>query len=351
MSARRLLPRLALLLLLVAAIGAGAFHRDQINLATFDALLGALGLWAPLGYVILYSLGTVAFVPGAIFALAGGALFGPIWGSIWNLAGATLGATFAFLIARYILGDWTARKAGGILKRMIDGVEQEGWRFVAFVRLVPLFPFNLSNYALGLTGIPLHHYVLASFICMAPGAIAYTWLGHAGRRALTGETDAVHYGLLALGLIAAIALLPRLIGRLRPSFSWIDVHDLKRQLDGVAPVNIIDVRGPDEFIGPLGHIGRARNIPIAELSGRLAELAGLEREPIVLVCRTDKRSAAAAQTLRAAGFNQVSVLRRGMEQWNEADLAIEKTDRRGGRLRTSDHEPGASSIVVKVTGS
>jgi rhodanese-related sulfurtransferase len=84
------------------------------------------------------------------------------------------------------------------------------------------------------------------------------------------------------------------------------------------------VRGPDEFIGPLGHIEQARNIPIAELSGRLAELAGLEREPIVLVCRTDKRSLAAAQTLRAAGFNQVSVLRRGMEQWNEAGLPIER---------------------------
>lgn len=324
MSARRLLPRLVLLLLLATAIGVAAFHREQINLATLDVLLSVLGLWAPLGYVVLYALGTVAFVPGVIFALAGGALFGPIWGSVWNLIGATLGATSAFLVARYILGDWIARKAGGLLKRMIEGVDAEGWRFVAFVRLVPLFPFNLSNYALGLTRIPLAHYVLASFICMAPGAIAYTWLGYAGRGALTGEADAVRYGLLALGLIAAIALLPRLIDRLRPSFSWIDVGDLKRLLDGAAPVNIIDVRGPDEFTGPLGHIARARNIPVAQLSGRLAELASLENEPIVLVCRTDKRSAVAARTLRAAGFAHVSILRRGMEEWNEAGLPIER---------------------------
>ena len=89
------------------------------------------------------------------------------------------------------------------------------------------------------------------------------------------------------------------------------------------PSLIIDVRGADEFTGPLGHIATARNIPVAELSGRLSELAGLEREPIVLVCRTDKRSAAAAQTLRAAGFTQVNVLRRGMEQWNEAGLPVE----------------------------
>ena len=174
-------------------------HRDQINLATLDAWLGSLGLWAPIGYVILYALATVAFVPGAIFGLAGGALFGPFWGSLWNLLGATLGATLAFLVARYIVGDWVERKAGGLLKRLIEGVDAEGWRFVAFVRLVPLFPFNLSNYVLGLTRIPLHHYVIATLVCMAPGAVAYTWLGHAGRGALTGEVDTVRYGLLALG--------------------------------------------------------------------------------------------------------------------------------------------------------
>jgi rhodanese-related sulfurtransferase len=91
-------------------------------------------------------------------------------------------------------------------------------------------------------------------------------------------------------------------------------------------VTVVDVRGPDEFTGSFGHIATARNIPVAELDGRLAELAelaGLERAPLVLVCRTDKRSATAARTLRAAGFRQVIVLRRGMEQWNDAGLPVE----------------------------
>ena len=87
MSLRRFLPRLALALVVVAAVAWAAVHRDQINLATLDAWLDSLGPWAPIGYVILYALATVAFVPGAIFALAGGALFGPVWGSLWNLAG------------------------------------------------------------------------------------------------------------------------------------------------------------------------------------------------------------------------------------------------------------------------
>ena len=323
MSMRRFLPRLALALLLVAAAAWATVHRDQINLATLDAWLGSLGLWAPIGYMVLYALATVAFVPGAIFALAGGALFGPLWGSLWNLLGATLGATLAFLVARYVGGGWVERKAGGLLKRLIDGVDAEGWRFVAFVRLVPLFPFNLSNYVLGLTRIPLHHYIIATLVCMVPGAVAYTWLGHAGRGALTGEADTVRYGLLALGLLAAIALLPRLIGRMRGSFAWIEANELKRRIDGGEAVTVVDVRRSDEFTGSLGHIATARNIPVAELDSRLTELAGLERIPLVLICRTDKRSATAARTLRAAGFTQVGVLREGMVQWNKAGLPVQ----------------------------
>jgi len=114
MTLARFLPRLALALLLVAAAAWVAVHRDRIDLATLDGWLGSLGLWAPVGYIALYALATVALVPGVVFSLAGGALFGPFWGSILNLMGGTLGATLAFLAARYIGGDWVTRKAGGL---------------------------------------------------------------------------------------------------------------------------------------------------------------------------------------------------------------------------------------------
>ena len=119
------------------------------------------------------------------------------------------------------------------------------------------------------------------------------------------------------------AFLLRLIKRLHGSFAWIEANELKRRLDRGEGVTVVDVRGPDEFLGPLGHIATARNIPVAELEGRLSELAGLEQAPIVLVCRTDKRSATAARTLGAAGFTQVNVLRRGMEEWNETGLPVQ----------------------------
>ena len=217
MSVHRFLPRVSLALLLVAVTAWAAIHRGQINLATLDAELRSFGMWAPIAYIAFYALVTVAFFPGAILSIAGGALFGPVWGSLWNLLGATLGAALAFLAARYIVGDWVERKASGFLKRLMVGVDAEGWRFVAFVRLVPLFPFNLSNYALGVTRIAFPHYIFPTLICMAPGAVAYTWLGHAGREALTDKANAVRDGLLALALIAVIVLLPRLIGRMRGS--------------------------------------------------------------------------------------------------------------------------------------
>ena len=324
MSAQRLLPRVLLLLGVAGVIAWAAINRDRLDLEALDAWLSGLGLLAPFAYLGLYAVGTIAFLPGALFALAGGALFGPVWGSLLNLVGATIGASLAFLIARYLAGSWVAARSGGRLTRLIEGVEAEGWRFVAFVRLVPLFPFNLTNYALGLTRIRFAAYVITSFICMAPGAIAYTWLGHAGREALAGDASAIRYGLMALGLLAAIAFLPRLARRLRgEKFQWIDVGALTDRLRE-GGITVVDVRGPDEFDGALGHIAPALNLPLGELPNRLIEIRASRDLPVILVCRTDKRSASAATILSDAGFRDVRVLRGGMEQWNRDGLPVDR---------------------------
>ena len=78
------------------------------------------------------------------------------------MLGGTLGAALAFLVARYIARDWVEARAGPRLQSVIRSVDAEGWRFVAFVRLVPIFPYNIVNYLLGLTRIPFHHYVIAT---------------------------------------------------------------------------------------------------------------------------------------------------------------------------------------------
>ena len=322
---RAAFPRLVLALLVAAVAVWLALNRDRLDPALIEGAMHGLGLWAPLGHIVLFALATILFVPGAIFGLLGGVLFGPFWGTALNLAGATLGVTAAFLVARYVAADWVRRKASGRLDRLITGVEAEGWRFVAFVRLVPLFPFNLTNYALGLTRISLTHYVLASLVCMVPGTLAYTWLGHAGREAAAGNTAAIRHGMIALALLAAIAFLPRLLRRLRGQGQprWVEVDELANRLKVAPGIAVIDVRGPDEFTGQLGHIADASNMPVDKLPQRIMEISALKDRPVILVCRTDKRSTTAATLLCDAGFRDVGVLRGGMEQWNQKGLPVE----------------------------
>lgn len=207
--------RIVLVLLLVGAVTWAFTYRNHIDVVALEELVATGGIWGAVIYVAVYGIATVLFLPGTVFGLAGGALFGPVLGTVVNLIGATVGATLAFLVARHLAADWVAAKSGQRLGRLMAGVEAEGWRFVAFTRLVPLFPFNLLNYALGLTRIDLLPYMLASAICMAPGTIAYTYLGYAGREALAGGEGVVQKGLLALGLVAVIAFLPRIVRRMR----------------------------------------------------------------------------------------------------------------------------------------
>jgi len=207
--------RIIVFAFLIAGIATAVTYRKQFNFAALEGWLASAGVMAPLLFIGIYAISTVLLLPGSVLTIAGGVLFGPVWGTFYNLTGATIGATMAFLIARYLASDLVSRKIGGRLKQLVEGVEAEGWRFVAFVRLVPLFPFNLLNYMLGLTRIRLFHYVVTSFVCMLPGAIAYTYLGYAGRNAVAGGEGMVQKALLGLGLLALAAFLPRIVRHLR----------------------------------------------------------------------------------------------------------------------------------------
>lgn len=301
-------------LALLTAIGLGLAFRERLDAAALEAWVTSAGVAGPLLFMGLYALATVFFLPGSVLTLAGGALFGPVWGTLWSLTGAALGAALAFLVARHLGAEWVERRAGPRLIRLSDRVAAEGWRFVAFVRLVPLFPFNLLNYALGLTRIRFPAYLLASWVFMLPGALAYTWLGYAGREAVAGSQGLIQKGLLALALLASAAFLPRLIAKLRER-PMLEVGELKRRLDSGGDLLVLDVRSSADFVGEQGHLGVARNLPLEELPRRLDELEPHLERPVALVCRTDRRSAKAALMLAAAGFGDVHVVRGGMTAW------------------------------------
>lgn len=314
--------RFALGAALVAGLVAAGVHRDALGGEALAEWFAQAGAWAPVAFVALYAAATVVFLPGSVLTLAAGALFGPVPGALYSLAGATLGATLAFLAARYLAGDWAPRKAGMRLGQLMDGVDAEGWRFVAFVRLVPLFPFNLVNYALGLTRIGLAPYVLASALCMLPGALAYAWLGHAGREAIGGSDGAIRNALLALALLAAVAFLPRIARRFR-SADAITPQRL-RALLVEGGVHVVGLRDALEFRGEAGHIGGARNIPLPELPSRIEELAAWREGGLVLICRTHVRSGKAARLLATRGFGGLLLVRGGMNAWGSLNYPTER---------------------------
>lgn len=320
MKAGRIL-RALLWIALGTGIAVAIAYRGRFDVASLEGWIRGAGAGAPLLFMAVYALGTLLFLPGSALTLAGGALFGPVLGTLYNLTGATIGATLAFLAARYLGAAWVERKAGARLQRLNRGVEAEGWRFVAFVRLVPLFPFNLLNYALGLTRIRLGTYVLASYLFMLPGAVAYTYLGYAGREALTGGAGLVRKALLALALLALVAFLPRLIGRLRKR-PMLSVPALKARLAAGDKVLVLDVRTEADYVGDSGHIPGARNLPLEELPQRITELGEFLETPIAVVCRTDKRSARAERLLAGQGFADVQVVEGGMTAWARAGLAV-----------------------------
>jgi len=201
--------RIALAVVLAAFMAAVVWRHHDYDIGALQASVQLYGWWGWLAFILIYAMCAPIGVPGLALTVAGGLLFGPLWGTLYNLTGATLGAVLAFLAARYIGGDWV----GGRFKRVVAGIESEGWRFVLFMRLVPLFPYNLLNYALGLTRIPLAHYALASLVGMAPGAAAYTYLGHVGGELAAGDERAVRHGLIGLGVLAAAVFIPLFIRR------------------------------------------------------------------------------------------------------------------------------------------
>lgn len=215
-TGRRAWKPLLLLALLAAAVafvqlsGAARYlQQDQLR-----ALIAGYGALAPAVYILVYALAPVLFLPGLPLTIAGGILFGPFWGVVYTITGATLGASLAFLTARYLARDWVASKLAGPRWARLDlEVERHGWKMVAFTRLIPAFPFNLLNYAFGLTGIRFSHYVLATFFCMLPACIAFIVFSSSLPELIRGKFSPT--ALLGGGLIVTVSLVPLLYRRFR----------------------------------------------------------------------------------------------------------------------------------------
>lgn len=158
-----------------------------------------LGPWGPILLSLFYVVATILFLPGSIITLGAGALFGVWKGFLAAWIGANLGACAAFLLGRTLARDWVDRKASTHprFSAIENAVSREGFKIVLLLRLSPVFPFNLLNYALGLTKVPFWRYAAATLIGMVPGGLMYVYIG-----AAAGSLAAVAAGEVEGGLAA-----------------------------------------------------------------------------------------------------------------------------------------------------
>ena len=175
--------------------------------------INSLGAIGGIVFIGIYIIATLAFLPASLLTLGAGVIFGVIWGSIYVFIGATLGAIAAFLGGRYLAQGWVKEKISSYKKfAIIDkAVSKEGLKIVLLVRLSPLFPFNLLNYAFGITSVSFQDYLIGS-VGMIPGTIMYVYFGSlVGDIALIGSKNQpgniiLHWVIQIMGLIATIAV-------------------------------------------------------------------------------------------------------------------------------------------------
>ena len=172
-----------------------------------------LGVWGPLGFIAVYAAAVVAFIPGVLLTLVGGALFDLGWGTLYVFTAAVLGSSAAFLVSRYLARDLVERHVSDNprFSALDRAIGHQGLKIMFLLRLSPAFPFSFMNYAVGLTGIRFRDYLLAS-VGMLPGTVLYVYYGKlvgdvaALASGVAPEHDAGYYAFLALGLVAAVAV-------------------------------------------------------------------------------------------------------------------------------------------------
>ena len=208
---RNALRVVGVVVLIVAAIFFG--RRVAALVPQFVTWVGGLGALGPVVFVVGYAAAVVGFVPGSLLTLAGGALFGVVHGVGYVFLAAVIGSTLSFLIARHLARKAVARRIEGDARfRAIDrAIGEQGRRIVFLLRLSPVFPFSLLNYALGLTRVRLVDYLIAA-LGMLPGTILYVYLGKLGgdvaaaAGGVRAERGVADWALLVVGLVATAAV-------------------------------------------------------------------------------------------------------------------------------------------------
>lgn len=217
------LKKIMLLLIGLTAVGL-FFYLDLDRFLTLESLkdkrqllqryYAEHALLVVAAFMAIYIIQTGLALPGAtILSLAAGAVFGPWLGTLYAVTAASIGATVAFLMTRYLLRDAVINRFGDKLETINTELEHRGLNYLLFLRLIPAFPFFLINLAAGLTRLPLRTFVLGTFLGIIPGGFVYVNAG-AGLASITSRSDiASPRVLVSFALLGLFALLPALYAK------------------------------------------------------------------------------------------------------------------------------------------
>jgi len=208
-------------LLILGVLGAVFFIVWQSGLIdtisdfeAFSAMIERAGYLGYVIYILIFTISAVFSFPSSVITITGGVVFGPIVGALLALTGATFGAAAAFLVSRYLARGFIVDKFGGnaIFKKIEAGVAKNGKDFLILTRLVPVFPYNIQNYAYGVTNINFGQYIVITAITMAPGAFIYAYM--AGEIAVNGVSTTLFVQLIIAGVILfGVSQIPKILAK------------------------------------------------------------------------------------------------------------------------------------------
>ncbi|NEQ74485.1 MAG: TVP38/TMEM64 family protein [Okeania sp. SIO2C9] len=193
-----------LTIICIIATGITAYLLGGLAPEQVQTWLERAGIWAPIIYIVIYTIATILVLPSTALNLAGGAIFGPWIGTLWTSVAAIIAAIIAFYYSRTVGREWISQKLAGRWQAMDAEMRQGGLFYMFAIRLLPIIPYGLVNFAAGLTSVSFKDYLLGTILGTIPGVLPFVMLGSSGLTALkTGDI---------LPLIGALSLIAMLVG-------------------------------------------------------------------------------------------------------------------------------------------
>lgn len=187
-----------LTIICLVATGLSLYLLGGINPEQLQLWLKQAGIWAPIIYILIYTIATILVMPSTALNLTGGAIFGPWLGTLWTSIGAIVAAVVAFIFARTSGREFVARRLAGKWQAMDTEMQQGGLFYMFAIRLLPIIPYGLVNFAAGLTSIKFRDYLLGTILGTVPGILPFVLLGSSGLQAIRTGDILPLFGALAL---------------------------------------------------------------------------------------------------------------------------------------------------------